>query len=58
MFTFEIEFINAYCHVLNSSVITCETENQAIQAAKKEKDLFPGCHIEIICFETRKRIYA
>lgn len=57
MFNFEIEYINRYGHIVHSFTIK-GTEKQAIKAAKKDKDLYPECHIEIICFETRKRIYA
>lgn len=57
MFTFEIEYVNAYGHIVHYFTIN-GTEKQAIKAAKKDRDLYPECHIEIICFETRKRIYA
>lgn len=57
MFTFEIEFVNEYGHIVHSFTFS-GTEKQAIRAAKKDKDLYPECWIEVICFETRKRIYA
>lgn len=56
---FEIEFVNAYGHIVKSFIHECETEKQAIRKAKKEKScLYPECHIEIICFDSLKRIYA
>lgn len=57
MYTFDIEYVNRYGHIVKSFHFA-GTEKQAIKAAKKDKDLYPECHIEIICYETRKRIYA
>ena len=57
MFSYEIEFVNRYGHIVHSFTIK-GTEKQAIKAAKKDKDLYPECHIEIICFDTLIRIYA
>ena len=61
MFHYEIEFINSYGYIINSFSIQCKTEKQAISAAKKEKitGLYPEiAWIEIVCLETKKRIYA
>ena len=58
MFTFEIEYVNRYGHIEGHFIVKKKTERAAIMAAKKDKDLYPGCWIEVICFETRKRIYA
>ena len=58
MYTFYVNFINSYGHIVNSFVHKGKTEKQAIAKAKKEKFLYPECYIEIICYETRKRIYA
>ena len=58
MYTFEIEYINEYGHIEYSFVIADATEKQAIDAATAYKSLHHGCNTEIICFETKKRIYA
>lgn len=58
MLTFYINFINSYGHIVKSIEHKCKTEKQAVSKAKKEKFLYPECYIEILCYETRKRIYA
>lgn len=58
MLHFEIEYVNDYGHIVKNIQYECKTEKQAIWKARKEKDLFPECHIEIICFDSLKRIYA
>lgn len=59
MLRFEIEFVNNYGHIVKSFMYECKTEKQAINKAKKEKNImYPECHIEIICFDSLKRIYA
>ena len=62
MFNYEIEYVNRYGHVVYSFTCECKTDKQAITKAKKvkqEKMLYPETSwIEIICFDTGKRIYA
>ena len=60
MYTFEIEFIDSYGHIIHYFRMENKTEKQAIRKAKQvKKDMYPECAwIEIINTETLKRIYA
>lgn len=55
---YEIEYVTNCGHIVKSFIVECDTDKKAIRAAKKDKDLYPECYIEIICFDTLKRIYA
>ena len=63
MLHYEIQFINTYGHIIYSVFVDCKTDKQAIAKAKREKKttgiIYPDtAWIEILCFETKKRIYA
>lgn len=58
MLTYEIQYINRYGHIVYSFQVKKDTDKKAIMAAKKQKFMYPECWIEILCHETRKRIYA
>ena len=58
MYTFDIQFVNSYGHVVKDIFYKAKTEKAAITKAKKEKFCYPECYIEIINMDTMKRIYA
>lgn len=57
MYKFIIQYINNYGHIVKE-LLFAGTEKQVINAAKKDKFLYPECYIEIINTETFKSIYA
>lgn len=56
---YEIQYINSCGHIVHNFIVETKTEKQAIQAAKKDRFIYPDCAwIEIICLTKYKRIYA
>lgn len=45
MYTFEIDFINRYGHIVKCLYIDSNTKESAIKKANKEKDFSPECYI-------------